>query len=220
MPSLLPSGDHDLVQITDAALAEVTRKSGEWLACRKGCTQCCMGPFAINQLDSARLQQGLAELEMDDPRRAARIRERARESMARLAQLPGGFPGDLVTGILDDGEDAERRFDEFTDLAEDEPCPVLDPETGTCDLYSSRPMTCRVFGPPVRSGGGLGVCELCFHGATDEEIAACEMPVDPGGLEPVLLDEIKKATGACGGTIVALCVGGQPSRYLAANERE
>ncbi|HWX54602.1 MAG TPA: YkgJ family cysteine cluster protein, partial [Verrucomicrobiae bacterium] len=80
MQSLLPSGDHELVQITDAALAEVTRKSGEWLVCRKGCTQCCMGPFAINQLDAARLQQGLAELEMSDPRRAARIRERAGKS--------------------------------------------------------------------------------------------------------------------------------------------
>ena len=32
-------------------------------------------------------------------------------------------------------------------------------------------MTCRVFGPPVRNeGGGLGVGELCFHGATAEQI--------------------------------------------------
>ena len=40
-------------------------------------------------------------------------------------------------------------------------------------------MTCRVFGPPVRMGDGdaLGCCELCFHGANEEEIAACEMPV-------------------------------------------
>ena len=36
-------------------------------------------------------------------------------------------------------------------------------------------MTCRVFGPPVRSEDGLGVCELCFQGASDKEIAACEM---------------------------------------------
>ena len=39
-------------------------------------------------------------------------------------------------------------------------------DTGHCELYESRPMTCRVFGPPVRSEDGLGVCELCFHGAT------------------------------------------------------
>ncbi len=208
MASFLPSGDRELVQIIDSALAEAARKSGEWLVCRPGCTQCCMGPFAINQLDAARLRQGLAELDASDPQRAVRIRDRARQSIARLTQsIPGGFPGDPVTGILNQGEEAEQRFDEFTDLAENEPCPVLDPETGMCDLYSSRPMTCRVFGPPIRSEGGLGVCELCFHGATDKEIAACEMPVDPGGLEPALLEELGKATGARGETIVAFCLG-------------
>jgi Fe-S-cluster containining protein len=211
MPSFLPSSDRELVQIIDSALAEAARKSGEWLVCRPGCTQCCMGPFAINQLDVARLRQGLAELEESDPERAARVRERARQSVARLMQLPGGFPGNPVTGILDEGEDAERRFDEFTDLAENEPCPVLDPETGMCDLYSSRPMTCRVFGPPIRSEGGLGVCELCFHGATDEQIAACEMPVDPDGLESVLLEELQKTTGLEGETIVAFCLRKNPT---------
>ncbi len=85
-----------------------------------------------------------------------------------------------ATGILDESEAGQARFDDF---ANDEPCPVLDPETGACDLYAARPMTCRVFGPPVRSEEGLGVCELCYHGASDEEIAACEMEVDPEGLE-------------------------------------
>lgn len=208
MPTSLPSGDRKLVQIIDSALAEATRKSGEWLVCRPGCTQCCMGPFAINQLDAARLRQGLAELDKNDPQRATRVRERARQSVARLThEIPGGFPGNPVTGILDTGEEAEQRFDEFTDLAENEPCPVLDPETGMCDLYSSRPMTCRVFGPPIRSEGGLGVCELCFHGATDEQIAGCEMPVDPGGLEPVLLEGLERTTGAHGETIIAFCLG-------------
>jgi Fe-S-cluster containining protein len=62
---------------------------------------------------------------------------------------------------------------------EEEPCPVLDPETGTCDLYSSRPLTCRVFGPPVvRGGDAVGVCELCFRGASDEEIADCAVTLE------------------------------------------
>jgi Fe-S-cluster containining protein len=69
-------------------------------------------------------------------------------------------------------------------LPEEDPCPVLDPETGTCDLYAARPVTCRIFGPPVRLGGNaVGVCELCFEGATDEEIAACEVQLDIAELE-------------------------------------
>ena len=68
--------------------------------------------------------------------------------------------------------------------SDEEPCPVLDPDTGTCDLYAARPLTCRTFGPPVRcASGSLAICELCFDGATEEEIAACVVDLDPGLLE-------------------------------------
>ena len=197
----LPPGDQQLVQIIDSALADTASRSGEWLVCRPGCTQCCMGAFAINQLDALRLQQGLAELKVIDPARALHVRNRARASIARLSR---DFPGDLATGILDEGETAEMLFEEF---ANDEPCPVLDPQTGMCDLYAARPLTCRVFGPPVQSEGGLGVCELCYHGASEEEIAACEMAVDPEEMEPALLDELERSTGRRGRTIVAFALG-------------
>jgi Fe-S-cluster containining protein len=196
----LPAGDKALIQIVDAALADASRRSGEWLVCRPGCTQCCVGVFAINQLDAVRLQQGLAALEKSDPQRALRIRQRARASVSRLS---ADFPGNAKTGVLDEGREAEECFTEF---ANDEPCPVLDPETGLCDLYDARPMTCRTFGPPVRSDGGLGVCELCFHGASDEQIAACEMVADPDDLESKLLSKLEKTKGPRGQTIVAFCV--------------
>jgi len=196
----LPAADGALIQIVDAALADAARRSGEWLVCRPGCTQCCVGVFAINQLDVVRLRQGLADLERTDPQRAGRIRKRARASVGRLS---AEFPGDAKTGVLDEGSEAEEHFAEF---ANDEMCPVLDPETGLCDLYDARPMTCRTFGPPVRSEGGLGVCELCFHGATDEQIAACEMVVDPDDVEAQLLGQLEKSRGQRGRTIVAFCV--------------
>src|SRR6202030_2539748 len=103
----LPAGDGALIQIVDAALADAARRSGGWLVCRPGCTQCCVGVFAINQLDAARLQQGLAELEQTDASRAGRIRARARASVARLA---AEFPGNVKTGVLDEGPAAEERF--------------------------------------------------------------------------------------------------------------
>ena len=196
----LPSADGALIQIVDAALADAARRSGEWLVCRPGCTQCCVGVFAINQLDAVRLRQGLADLEQTDAARAGRIRLRARASVARLAAK---FPGNVKTGVLDEGPEAEERFAEF---ANDEVCPVLDPETGLCDLYDARPMTCRTFGPPVRTEGGLGVCELCFHSATNAQIAACEMVVDPDDLEAKLLGKLEKMRGPRGQTIVTFCV--------------
>jgi Fe-S-cluster containining protein len=199
-PRRLPAADGALIQILDIALADAAGRSGEWLVCRPGCTQCCVGVFAINQLDAVRLQQGLADLAKTDPQRALRIRDRARSSIGRGA---AEFPGDAKTGVLDEGPEAEERFAEF---ANDEVCPVLDPETGLCDLYDARPMTCRTFGPPVRSGDGLGVCELCFHGASDEQIADCEMVVDADDLEATLLQKVEKTRGPRGRTVVAYAV--------------
>lgn len=202
MRSSLLRCDQKLVQIVDAALVEAARKSGEWLVCRKGCTQCCYGPFPISQLDVARLQKGLRDLEQSDPRRAARVRQRAQQSWARLSP---NFPGDRKTGILAEDPNTEDQFAEYVD---DEPCPVLDPATGACDLYSSRPMTCRTFGPPVRSGteGALGVCELCYHGASDQQIADCEMVPDPDNLEEKLIQQAEQQSGHRGNTIITFCL--------------
>jgi Fe-S-cluster containining protein len=173
--------DRDLVQIVDAAMAQAVAKSGSWLQCKPGCAECCRGAFPITQLDAARLQEGLAKLEISDPPRAARVRRRAHNFIA----LSGDFPGDPATGILAEDEESEERFAAF---AEDALCPALDTDTLTCDLYASRPLTCRIFGPAVSSGGdALGVCELNYVGATTEQIAACQVEVDPHGLEEQLL---------------------------------
>ena len=203
-----PKGDATLIQIVDSALADAARKSGDWLVCRPGCTQCCYGPFPISQLDAARLRDGMSELIKQDPARAVRVHRRAR---AYVKRLHDEFPGNPETGILGEDEEAEARFEEFAD---DEPCPALDPATGTCDLYAFRPMTCRTFGPPVRSGpeGGLGVCELCYHGATEVEIAACEMVPDPENRELKLIAQTEKKSGVRGNTIVAYCLRTLPGK--------
>jgi hypothetical protein len=67
-------------------------------------------------------------------------------------------------------------------------------------------MTCRVFGPPVRAEGGLGVCELCYHGFSETEVAACEMIPDPEELESRLLKEVERAAGLRGETIIAFAL--------------
>src|ERR1700683_3175757 len=73
MSNLFPRvKDQALIQIVDSALAEAARRSGEWLVCRPGCTQCCIGVFPINQLDAVRLRRGFADLEKREPKRANR----------------------------------------------------------------------------------------------------------------------------------------------------
>lgn len=193
----LPEGDSQLVQIMDAALADAARRAGPWLACRPGCTQCCHGAFAINALDVARLKAGMQALHATDPHKAETIEQRAK---AWIAEFGPEFPGEATSGVLGTTEEEQARFEEF---ANDAPCPALNPATGLCDVYEWRPMTCRVFGPPVRMGDGeaLGCCELCFVGASESEIAVCEMQA-PHELEERLVEE----TGDAGATVVAFAL--------------
>lgn len=91
--------DEELLRIIDSSLAEAARRSGAWLACRRGCSQCCLGPFEITQLDARRLRLGFAELAARDPVRAAAVRERARHtSTADDSPCPALDPG---TGSCD-----------------------------------------------------------------------------------------------------------------------
>ncbi len=179
--------DRRLLANIDEVLAETVRRSGEWLVCKPGCTQCCAGPFPVTQLDALRLRRGLEAL---DAERAERLRQRA---AAYVAAIAPEYPGDPATGELFDEEALPASMDDI-------PCPALDPETGLCDLYETRPVTCRTFGPATRvSEAGFGACELCYAGATDEEMARCAVEIDPDGIEA----EILETHGLGGMTIVA-----------------
>jgi Fe-S-cluster containining protein len=198
----MPHND-DLVQIVDAALASTTQRSGHHLICCPGCTQCCIGVFPISQQDAARLREGLYALEQTDPQREARIRNRTAESLARLAPH---FPGDTATGILSEDYETSLLFaDESEDaLGDNEPCPVLDPMTGTCDLYEHRPIVCRTFGPPMRTPErNLATCELCFIHASTEEIAAAELDPTIPEQEAASNEAFNAAHNLHGETIIA-----------------
>ena len=193
----LPARDCELVQIMDASLADAARRAGSWLACRVGCTQCCHGAFAISALDAERLRVGMEALRAGEPALAEEVARRAR---LWVDEHGPAFPGDVVTGVLGMSSNEREAFEEFANEAA---CPALDTATGRCDVYAWRPMTCRVFGPPVRVGEGdaLGCCELCFAGASEEEIADCEMAV-PHDLESELTAEI----GSADQTVVAFAL--------------
>lgn len=188
----------ELFHILDAALASTTERSGDWLACRPGCHQCCVGVFPISQLDAESLREALEGAEASI---AARIRARAAASRARLTPE---FPGDPASGLLFTEPQHEEVFEEF---ANDVPCPVLDPATGTCELYEARPVQCRTFGPPMRDEEqNLTVCELCFVDAPAVEVARCEMDQGWRPLEDELIAAAELRAGLHGPTLIAFAL--------------
>jgi Fe-S-cluster containining protein len=140
-------------------MAEAVRRGGAWIACHPGCCECCIGPFSISQPDAAHLRDGMARL---DDAVAQRVRQRAANYVAAIRSY--------------DQEGLPEDMDEVA-------CPALDPATGTCDLYDARPITCRTFGPAVKTDGAIATCELCFAGASEEQIAECVVEVDHKLLE-------------------------------------
>jgi Fe-S-cluster containining protein len=192
-----------LIQIVDAAVADAYRRGAHHLVCRPGCSQCCIGVFPIAQQDAARLREGLMLLTQTDPERAQRIRTRVTASLTRLDPW---FPGDRSTGILAEDYEASTLFEEF---ANDEPCPALDPDQGTCDLYGARPILCRTFGPPMRTPeDNLATCELCFIHATTEEIAAAEFDPTIPAQESAANQTFNAAHHLHGETLIAYALRG------------
>jgi len=193
--------DRVFLRVLDGRLAEGAARAGAGLACRLGCTACCRGPFPINRLDGQRLRDGWAALAASDPARAQAVRARAQRAVAAMAAT---FPGDVASGRLAEDESAQDAF--FTRFGET-PCPALDPATGGCALYAWRPVSCRIYGLPVRLGlEDLPPCRLCFVGAPAEEVDACRVDPDPMGEEDVVLTLLERRSRSDGSTIVAFAL--------------
>jgi Fe-S-cluster containining protein len=198
LPAALEEVDERLVRGFDAAVAAGELAAGCRLACRLGCTACCIGPFDITPLDAARLLRGMEALDDKRPAVAEAIRRRAGVQWEEVA---GRFPGNAAARTFS-GENAagQALFDHFMEL----PCPALDPATGACELYAFRPLSCRSFGLPVRCGKALlPPCSLNSIGAVPAEVAAALIEPDPDDAEGRLLEEWGRVGGVGGDTIVA-----------------
>jgi Fe-S-cluster containining protein len=155
-----------------ADLDRGARAAGSHLACRIGCTECCIGSFPITALDARRLHSGWLALRHTEPARASAVLARAERVVVE--------------------QDTEG------------PCPALDPESGACDLYPARPVSCRTFGLPVRIGDdALPPCRLCFTTASTAEIEAARVTIDPDGDQQAMLAAVSQASSADESTTVA-----------------
>ncbi|HET9315855.1 MAG TPA: YkgJ family cysteine cluster protein [Vicinamibacteria bacterium] len=201
MPTSIDVADLDLLASLQRSLSQAEAACAGRLDYGRGCPRCCYGPFPINALDARRLRRGLAVLHERDAERARAIAQRARRSAARLAEA---FPG--AAGRLAEDDDVVEAF--CARFAA-EPCPALDTVSGRCELYESRPLACRTFGPPVRIGEHeLPPCDWCFVGSTEEAHRAAA-PIDPERREGVILDRLE-ADGAVGDTVIAFALADGP----------
>ena len=195
--------DEKLLTRLEEGFRRIARRSGAWLRCGPGCSECCQGPFPITKLDALRLRNGWLALRASDPERAERIRRRARRTVSILRER---YPGDPADGRP--GDDV-RALDRFLSLHEGLRCPALDPHSERCDLYEARPVACRTYGPPLRFAGEPAPhCPLCFRGAGAALVERCRYEPDPEGLEEALLGRMGVAAGREWETLIAFVLSG------------
>jgi Fe-S-cluster containining protein len=203
----LASADRAFTGAVDDVVRAAARRAGKHVRCRLGCTSCCIGVFDVTALDAARLLQALRRLRRRRTALAAALERRARRQWRLIVH---DFPGDRTLGVLsDDGRARRRLFAQFAEL----PCPVLEPRTGACLLYRSRPLSCRTFGLPIRCGDEvLPPCELNFCDAAPAVIAASTVEPDPHDVEGTLLERLHREDGTSGDTVIPAAIALEASR--------
>ncbi len=138
----------------DQHFSAVIQSQPQNLQCRRGCSLCCQGLFEIGAADVALIAEGLSRV---DPAVAELMTSRA-SAIFEATKHPNLR------------ECTPRQKEKFFARTEDLACPALD-ESGACLIYDSRPLVCRTFGLPIRTGERyMGEeCELNFTAASQSE---------------------------------------------------
>ena len=126
------------------------------IPCRRGCCQCCIGPFVITLLDTLELRRGLATLDTGTRQDIERQAERQARAMEALE------PTLSNSRFIDHWDD--RMVDSLVEQFHDVPCPALGSD-GACRVYEFRPVTCRLMGIPAQGSSAVS------HGACAVQLA-------------------------------------------------
>ncbi|MBW1681183.1 MAG: YkgJ family cysteine cluster protein [Deltaproteobacteria bacterium] len=129
----------EIAGLADAAFRRLAERHADLVRCIPQCADCCHAVFGLFPVEAAYLRLHFDQLDRKVRRPAVRRARRARQIMDRLQERweMEGISGDL----------SDERI----------PCPLLDEEK-LCILYAHRPITCRVYGIPLRIQGKARVC--------------------------------------------------------------
>jgi Fe-S-cluster containining protein len=139
-----------LVAQVDAVFKQVQEEYGQCVACKVGCSDCCHALFDLTLIEAMFIKH---QFDRAIPREARQgILERANAADRKVYKLKreaskAHQEGKPETEILEDMAKERIR------------CPLLD-EGEKCEMYESRPITCRLYGIPTVIGGQAHTCGL------------------------------------------------------------
>ena len=140
----------DLVKQVDVAFEKVKQAYEQCVQCKVGCADCCYALFDLTLIEAMYIKSKFDA--MEDGETKSRILERSNKADRTLYKLKRRAFKDHEAGkseneILEEMANHRVR------------CPALN-EHDRCEIYTMRPITCRLYGIPTVIGGRGHTCGL------------------------------------------------------------
>ncbi len=139
-----------LVEQVDAAFDKIQTAFDDCVNCKVGCADCCYALFDLSLVEALFIKNEFDANISDDQR--AKIIERANNADRKVYRLKRQAHKDQQAG-----KPENEIFDWLS--AQRVRCPLLN-ENDQCELYDSRPITCRLYGVPTVIGNKAHTCGL------------------------------------------------------------
>jgi Fe-S-cluster containining protein len=140
----------NLVEQIDAAFDKIESAYTDCVSCKVGCADCCYALFDLSLVEALYIKDKFEARGTDDVR--AKIIERANAADRKIYRLKRQAHKDQQSG-----KQEKEIFDWMS--AQRVRCPLLN-DQDQCELYESRPITCRLYGVPTVIGEQAHTCGL------------------------------------------------------------
>ena len=139
------------VKQLDGVFDSVRQQYSDCVKCKLECADCCHALFDLSLVEALYVNSKFLDSVVDDKK--SEILASANKTDRRIYQLKR-----KAFKAVEAGEKSEEQV-LFEMAAERIRCPLLNNDN-QCDLYASRPITCRLYGIPTAIGGQGHTCGL------------------------------------------------------------
>lgn len=137
-----------LVAQVDAVFDKVQHEYNECVTCKAGCADCCHALFDLTLIEAMFIKSQFDKIIPQESRK--NIIERANKADRKVYKLKR-----KASKEFHDGRSETEILKEMA--VQRVRCPLLDSED-KCELYESRPITCRLYGIPTVIGDQAHTC--------------------------------------------------------------
>lgn len=139
-----------LVDQADAVFKKVQEEYNECVACKVGCADCCHALFDLTLIEAMFIKNQFDKIIPKEQRE--KLIERANAADRKVYKLKRD-----ASKAYQNGEPENKILEKMA--KERVRCPLLE-DSDKCELYASRPITCRLYGIPTVIGGEAHTCGM------------------------------------------------------------